>query len=77
MMAERAATGSIAELREIAVEQLDLVAFHACLSAEQGLVNADAGMSYNCRRATAHLRLAIDALQMLHKRQTSERENAS
>lgn len=75
-MTERAPTGSLEELREIATEQLDLVSFHARLAAEQGTVSADAGMAYNCRRAVAHIRMAVDVLRMLRERQEAEAEAA-
>lgn len=69
---EPAPTGSLDELREIAMEQCSLVAFHAGMAADSGTVCADAGLYYNLRRAVAHIRVAIDVTKMMHERQQRE-----
>jgi len=61
------AHGSLEMLRDIATEQLRMVAFHASLAADQGMVSADAGMTHNSKRAIAHLRMVGDVLKMMHE----------
>lgn len=66
-----APAGSLDELREEAMNALGLCAFHATLAVDQFSVLADAGGFYNARRATAHLRMAIDVLKMMHALQAA------
>ncbi|GJD95215.1 hypothetical protein [Methylobacterium iners] len=66
---DHAAFGTLEKLRETAREQLHLCAFHCSLAVDHGEVRADAGMTYNTRRAVAHMRFAIDALKMMAEHQ--------
>lgn len=65
--------GTLERLRDEAVEQLHLCAFHSSLAVDQGLVAADAGLVYNTRRAVAHLRMATDVLRLMHEHRQRDR----
>lgn len=67
-----APAGSADELRQAAMTDLDLCAFHCGLASDHLSVRADAGAYYNTRQATAHLRAAIGSMKTLGERMKRE-----
>lgn len=69
---EQVPAGSVDELRQEAMTDLDLCAHYCGLASGHLSTRADAGAYYSTRQATAHLKTAIGSLKLLGERMTRE-----